>query len=93
VGEGNFKFLSGGPVWFTFAGEIPVSGNIKNPGFKAAGLHIRDYISMAMIPPPNGPYKELRMSIPIQLTTDPWTARLDVPPYAVLNEGYLETIP
>ncbi|KAF9646697.1 hypothetical protein BDM02DRAFT_3099426 [Thelephora ganbajun] len=74
IGEGRFKLFNHGSDWITFYGEIPISSEVKVSGFKAAGLLVRDFLSLTMVPsdPAKSPFKEFHQTIPIRLTTDLW---------------------
>ncbi|TFK40766.1 hypothetical protein BDQ12DRAFT_679993 [Crucibulum laeve] len=76
IGEGSFKHAGDGPTWISFSGEIAVNDNLNVPGFRAAGLTVRDCILFTMTPlePQRCPFMDLRQVIPVRLTTDPWTA-------------------
>jgi len=74
IGEGSFDLFNHGADWITFYGEIPISSETKVSGFRAAGLLVRDSLSLTMVPsdPAKSPFKEYHQSVPIRLTTDPW---------------------
>jgi len=74
IGEGSFNLFNHGSDWITFCGEIPISSEVEVSGFKAAGLLVRDFLSLTMVPPDptKSPFKEFHQRIPIRLTTGPW---------------------
>lgn len=74
IGEGSFKLFNHGSDWITFYGEIPISNEVRVSGFKAAGLLVRDFLLLTMVPPDpaKSPFKEFHQKVPIRLTTDPW---------------------
>lgn len=45
-------------------------------GFKASGLTVKDYVVLQMNPPDPGKssFTDMRLVVPVKLTTDPWTA-------------------
>ena len=45
-------------------------------GFKASGLTVKDYVVLQMNPPDPGksPFTDMRLIMPIKLTTDSWSA-------------------
>ncbi|KAI0670876.1 hypothetical protein C8Q78DRAFT_1069600 [Trametes maxima] len=75
IGVGNFRHSGDGPDWLAFSGEVRVDGQIKVGGFKAGGLVVKDFVELSMLPPDpaKAPFKEMRLVIPIRLTTDPWS--------------------
>ncbi|KAI0770205.1 hypothetical protein C8Q74DRAFT_881395 [Fomes fomentarius] len=75
IGEGEFKHAGDGSDWLCFNGEIRLDQEIKVGGFKAAGLSVKDFIEFTMAPPdpPKAPFSEMRLVVPIRLTTDPWS--------------------
>ncbi|KAI0712058.1 hypothetical protein C8Q76DRAFT_476567 [Earliella scabrosa] len=76
IGEGEFKHAGDGSDWLCFSGEIRLDPEVKVGGFKASGLLVKDFIEFTMLPPdpPKAPFSEMRLVIPIRLTTDPWSA-------------------
>ncbi|KAH9480633.1 hypothetical protein JR316_0007233 [Psilocybe cubensis] len=78
IGEGIFKHAVGdAPTCISYSGEIPLTGDdIKVPGFKAAGLSVKDCVLLTMNPtdPSKSPFSEIREVIPVRLSTDPWMA-------------------
>ncbi|KAH9922872.1 uncharacterized protein BXZ73DRAFT_51201 [Epithele typhae] len=76
IGEGEFRHAGDGPDWLCFSGEIRLDKGVKVGGFKAGGLNIKDFIELSMIPPEpaRAPFSEMRLVIPIRLTTDPWSS-------------------
>ncbi|KAI5123381.1 hypothetical protein M0805_006089 [Coniferiporia weirii] len=86
IGEGVFRrygaeagrseaSLGGGQDWVAWYSEIRVDQNVKVAGFKASGLHVKDFIVLSMNPPDpsKSPFSDTRLVIPIKLTTDPWS--------------------
>ncbi|PPQ92855.1 hypothetical protein CVT25_004343 [Psilocybe cyanescens] len=76
IGEGTFKHAGDGPSCISYNGEIAlIPDEIKVPGFKAAGLSVKDCILLTVNPadPSKSPFSELREVVPIRLSTDPWT--------------------
>ncbi|KAI0354874.1 hypothetical protein OH77DRAFT_367419 [Trametes cingulata] len=75
IGEAEFRHSGDGPDWLAFAGEIRVDEQVKVGGFKAGGLTVKDFIEFSMTPPdpPKAPFSQMRLVIPIRLTTDPWS--------------------
>ncbi|KAF9464105.1 hypothetical protein BDZ94DRAFT_1162704 [Collybia nuda] len=76
IGEGYFKHAGDGPTWISFSGEIIINDTVKVPGFRAAGLTIKDCILFSMAPYDlrRAGFEEVRQVIPVRLTTDVWTA-------------------
>ncbi|KAF9220888.1 hypothetical protein BS17DRAFT_713182 [Gyrodon lividus] len=74
IGEGAFRHAGDGPGWVSFSGEIFIGDHITIGGFKVGGFSVRDCLVLTMSPPDllKSPFKELRMVVPIRLTTDPW---------------------
>lgn len=75
IGEALLKHVDDGPSWVSYSGEINIHKNVKVGGFRAAGLNVKDWILFSMTPPnpKRSPFGDLRQTIPIRLTTDPWT--------------------
>ncbi|KAF5315366.1 hypothetical protein D9619_007113 [Psilocybe cf. subviscida] len=75
IGEGTFKHAGDGPSVMSFSGEIALNDLAKVPGFKAAGLSVRDCIILTVTPPDPGKalFCDTRLAVPIRLTTEPWT--------------------
>ncbi|KAI0365704.1 hypothetical protein BV20DRAFT_1038757 [Pilatotrama ljubarskyi] len=75
IGEAEFRHSGDGPDWLAFAGEITIDEQVKVGGFKASGLTVKDFIELSMMPPdpPKAPFTQMRLVIPIRLTTDPWS--------------------
>ncbi|KAF8158178.1 hypothetical protein B0H34DRAFT_707732 [Crassisporium funariophilum] len=75
IGEGTFNLARDGPTSISFSGEIKIADNVKIPGFKAAGLSVKDCILLTVNPidPGNAPFFDMRQVIPVRLSTDPWT--------------------
>ncbi|RPD62307.1 hypothetical protein L227DRAFT_544763 [Lentinus tigrinus ALCF2SS1-6] len=75
IGEGEFKHSGDGPDWLCFNGQIRLDPQVKIGGFKAGGLSVKDFIEFTMIPPdpPKAPFAEMRLVVPIRLTTDAWS--------------------
>ncbi|KAG2147491.1 uncharacterized protein EDB93DRAFT_1147631 [Suillus bovinus] len=67
IGEGAFRHAGDG-------GDIYISPDIKVGGFRAGGFSIKDCIVLTMTPPDlsKSPFKELRLTVPVQLATDPY---------------------
>lgn len=75
IGEGAFRHAGdGGAHWTAFSGEIYISPDTKVGGFKAGGFSIKDCVVLTMTPPDlsKSPFKELRLTVPIRLATDPY---------------------
>ncbi|KAN0087511.1 hypothetical protein V8E55_006132 [Tylopilus felleus] len=74
IGEGAFKNTGSGTDWEAFSGDIFISDEVTVGGFRASGFSVRDYLVLSMTPPDlsKSPFKELRMVVPIRLTTDRW---------------------
>lgn len=75
IGEGAFRHAGdGGAHWTAFSGEIYISPDIKVGGFKAGGFSTKDCVVLTMTPPDlsKSPFKELRLTVPIRLATDPY---------------------
>ncbi|KAH8118425.1 hypothetical protein DFH11DRAFT_1723335 [Phellopilus nigrolimitatus] len=87
IGEGVFRGygtdarredganLGGGRDWVAWYGELKVDRSVKIAGFKASGLHVKDFIVLSMHPedPGKSPFSDARLVIPIKLTTDAWS--------------------
>ncbi|CAA7262955.1 unnamed protein product [Cyclocybe aegerita] len=75
IGEGTFKHAGDGPTWIAYTGEIVIDETVKVPGFKAAGLSVKDCILFTVNPldPSKSPFGEVREVIPVRLATEPWT--------------------
>lgn len=73
IGEGAFRHAGDGAHWIAFSGDIYISPDTKVGGFKAGGFSIKDYVVLTMTPPDcsKSPFKELRLTVPIRLATDP----------------------
>ncbi|KDQ25451.1 hypothetical protein PLEOSDRAFT_1113446 [Pleurotus ostreatus PC15] len=76
VGTGAFKMAGDGPNWIAYSGEIAIDENVEVGGFSAAGLTVVDCVILSCTPPEpqKAPFSELRLVVPIRLTTDPYTA-------------------
>lgn len=74
IGEGAITLTADAPKWIAYNGVLPVDCNITIPGFKAAGLSVKDCILFSINPPEptKCPFGDLRQVIPIRLATDPW---------------------
>ncbi|KAJ7498660.1 hypothetical protein FB451DRAFT_1016434 [Mycena latifolia] len=74
IGEGAFKHAGDGPTWMSFSGEIEIAP-IKVMGFRIAGLSVQDCILLTVTPPDvtKSPFVHVRETIPVRLTTNPWT--------------------
>ncbi|KAJ6538545.1 hypothetical protein DFH09DRAFT_1177180 [Mycena vulgaris] len=74
IGQGTFKHAGDGPTWMSFSGEIEIEP-IKVMGFRIAGLSVQDCILLTVTPPDvtKSPFVHIRETIPVRLTTDPWT--------------------
>ncbi|EIN12657.1 hypothetical protein PUNSTDRAFT_130913 [Punctularia strigosozonata HHB-11173 SS5] len=85
IGEAIFDIAGEGPEWRAYDGHIVISDSVKVAGFKAGGLHVRDYMVLAMTPldPPRtaktilreeqkAPFQPLWDAFEVRLTTDPW---------------------
>ncbi|TBU27193.1 hypothetical protein BD309DRAFT_1026670 [Dichomitus squalens] len=85
IGEGDFKHSGDGHEWLCFNGEIRLDKDVKVGSFKAGGLSVRDFLEFTMQPPEpsKAPFKEMRLVIPIHLTTDAWS--VDSMAQAVVN--------
>lgn len=71
---------AGGQDWMAWYGEVRVdpaltAGKLVG-GFKASGLTVKDYVVLQMNPPDPGKssFTDMRLVVPVKLTTDPWTA-------------------
>ncbi|RDX42625.1 hypothetical protein OH76DRAFT_1458709 [Lentinus brumalis] len=75
IGEAEFKHSGDGPDLLCFNGQIRLDPQVRIGGFKAGGLVVKDFIEFTMIPPdpPKAPFAEMRLVVPIRLTTDPWS--------------------
>ncbi|KAG1843000.1 hypothetical protein DFJ58DRAFT_805244 [Suillus subalutaceus] len=73
IGEGAFRHAGDGAHWLAFSGDIYISPDIKVGGFKAGGFSIKDCVVLTMTPPDlsKSPFKELRLTVPVRLATDP----------------------
>ncbi|KAG1818493.1 uncharacterized protein BJ212DRAFT_1345892 [Suillus subaureus] len=76
IGEGAFRHAGDGAHWVAFSGDIYICPDIKVGGFKAGGFSIKDCVVLTMTPPDlsKSPFKELRLTIPIRLATDPYSS-------------------
>ncbi|EIW59119.1 uncharacterized protein TRAVEDRAFT_71303 [Trametes versicolor FP-101664 SS1] len=76
IGEAECRHSGDGSDWLSFVGEIRLDDSVKVGGFKAGGLTVKDFIELSMIPPDpvKCPFREMRLVIPIRLTTDPWSS-------------------
>ncbi|EIN12567.1 hypothetical protein PUNSTDRAFT_141238 [Punctularia strigosozonata HHB-11173 SS5] len=74
IGEGQLQFNGDGRDFIAYAGQIVVNEDVKVCGFKAGGLFVKDYIVLTMTPPDpkQCPFRDLRLVIPVRLTTDIW---------------------
>ncbi|KAH8825435.1 hypothetical protein DL96DRAFT_1467234 [Flagelloscypha sp. PMI_526] len=75
IGEGTFIHTADGPTWIGFNGSIDINSSHTVPTFRAAGLTIKDSVVFTMTPlePHKCPWRELRIVVPIRLTTDAWS--------------------
>jgi len=93
IGEGTFsRFDSeggGGHDWMAWTGEVRIDKSVVVAGFKASGFSVKDYILLTMTPsdPGKAPFMDVRLTIPIKLTTDPWSGDGD-DRYAIGVTGY-----
>ncbi|KAF8133724.1 hypothetical protein EV363DRAFT_1566582 [Boletus edulis] len=70
IGEAAFRNAGNGADWAAFSGDIFISDEVTVGGFRANGT-----ILVLTTTPPDlskSPFKELRMTVPIRLATDPW---------------------
>ncbi|KAJ7094520.1 hypothetical protein B0H15DRAFT_829880 [Mycena belliarum] len=74
IGEGTFRHSGDGPTSMSFSGEIEIAP-IKVMGFRIAGLSVQDCILLTVTPPDvtKSPFIHIRETIPVRLTTNPWT--------------------
>ncbi|KAJ7639086.1 hypothetical protein FB45DRAFT_1001079 [Roridomyces roridus] len=74
IGEGSFRHAGDGPTWTSFSGEIAIQ-TPKVMGFALAGFSVRDVILLTMTPPNvnKSPFVNLRETVPVRLTTDPFS--------------------
>ncbi|KAI0699466.1 hypothetical protein BC835DRAFT_1331525 [Cytidiella melzeri] len=75
VGNGVFQRGTEGSEFLSYHGEIRISEDVKVGSFRAGGLQVKDYIVLSMIPPDvtKSPFKELRLVVPVRITTDRYT--------------------
>ncbi|KAL1760210.1 hypothetical protein FB107DRAFT_203406 [Schizophyllum commune] len=75
IGEASFRHTGDGPTWSAFSGVIDIEEGVSVPGFRAAGLNVKDCIVLSVSPPEGykSPFSELRETIPVRLTTDAWS--------------------
>ncbi|KAH0585927.1 hypothetical protein H2248_007214 [Termitomyces sp. 'cryptogamus'] len=75
IGEGSFRHVADGPTWTAFSGNITIDETVHVTGFRVAGLSVKDCIIFSISPPDRrSPFAELRQTVPVKLTTDPWVA-------------------
>lgn len=74
IGEGAFRHAGDGAHWVAFSGDIYISPDIKVGAVKAGGFSIKDCVVLTMTPPDlsKSPFKELRLTVPVRLATDPY---------------------
>ncbi|KLO10909.1 hypothetical protein SCHPADRAFT_906442 [Schizopora paradoxa] len=93
IGEGVFRRYDGegggGHDWMAWSGEVQVDKSVSVAGFKASGFSVKDYILLSMTPtdPGKAPFMDMRLTIPIKLTTDSWSVSTDER-YAIGVTGY-----
>ncbi|KAL1745828.1 hypothetical protein HDZ31DRAFT_35634 [Schizophyllum fasciatum] len=82
IGEASFRHAGDGPTWSAFSGVIDIEEGTSVPGFRAAGLNIKDCVVLSVVPPEShkSPFSELRETIPVRLTTDAWSDDSPQPP-------------
>jgi len=75
IGEGTFRHCGDGADFMSFAGEIRINDDVRLSGFRAGGLFIKDCIVLSVHPPEPAkcPFTELRIVVPVRLTTDSWS--------------------
>lgn len=75
IGEAAFKHIGEGSDWLAYSGEVFIADHITVGGFRAGGFSVRDFLVLTVNPTDltMSPFKETRMVVPIQFTTDPWT--------------------
>ena len=62
-----------GPDWISFQGDIIIDDAVQIGGFKAGGLSVKDVVVLSVHSPARrDPFKQLRHTVPIRLTTDAW---------------------
>ncbi|EJD01352.1 uncharacterized protein FOMMEDRAFT_169490 [Fomitiporia mediterranea MF3/22] len=73
---GRASLGGGGKDWVAWFGEVRVDRSVKVGSFKASGLNVKDFIVLSMHPPDpaKSPFMDVRLVVPIKLTTDPWSA-------------------
>ncbi|PFH53372.1 hypothetical protein AMATHDRAFT_55290 [Amanita thiersii Skay4041] len=72
IGEGVFRLIADGTTTILFSGEVKIDSSVKVPGFRAAGLSVKDCVLLTVEPPDphRSPFNHLRQIIPVRLTTD-----------------------
>ncbi|KAI6124130.1 hypothetical protein EV401DRAFT_2228217 [Pisolithus croceorrhizus] len=74
IGEAAFKHIGEGSDWLAYSGEVFIANHITLGGFRAGGFSVRDCLVLTVNPTDLivSPFKEMRMVVPIQFTTDRW---------------------
>lgn len=74
IGEAAFKHIGEGSDWLAYSGEVFIADHITLGGFRAGGFSVRDFLVLTVNPTDltMSLFKETRMVVPIQFTTDPW---------------------
>ncbi|KAI6113408.1 hypothetical protein EDD16DRAFT_1484130 [Pisolithus croceorrhizus] len=74
IGEAAFKHIGEGSDWLAYSGEVFIANHITLGGFRAGGFSVRDCLVLTVNPTDltTSPFKEMRMVVPIQFTTDRW---------------------
>jgi len=67
--------------WAGWEGEVIPSKQIDVGGFRAAGLMIRDFIILTLIPPDphTSPLRAHQHAVPVRIVTDAWEGDEDPP--------------
>ena len=82
IGEATFTLIADAPSWIAYSGEIPLNESIKTPGFRAAGLAVKDCLLLTLNPPDltKCPFGDLRQVVGVRLTTDGYGGPVGRPP-------------
>ncbi|KAF9028577.1 hypothetical protein BDZ89DRAFT_1092010 [Hymenopellis radicata] len=80
IGEGKMTWS-----FLDWEGELRAKPDVAVSGFVAAGVVVKDFILVTLVPPGHAPFLPTRIYIPIRLVTDPW---IDTPDWTSVYVHY-----
>ncbi|KAF9010950.1 hypothetical protein BDZ89DRAFT_964217, partial [Hymenopellis radicata] len=81
----QLEFHAGDEEVLDWEGELRAKPDVAVSGFVAAGVVVKDFILVTLVPPGRAPFLPTRIYIPIRLVTDPW---IDTPDWTSVYVHY-----